>query len=163
MKNDGFPVPSQVSAAELGGHAFFARMEQAFLQRLAPFAKQQFWEKETYLAHEGERAHAFYLIQSGLVSIETFEPGRKQLFIQTLHENDVVGWSWILPPHEWVFDARALTVVRGISLDAQGVRQAMEQDHELGFQVLERLLRVMAARIKSSRLQLLDLFAQSRR
>src|SRR5208282_1310540 len=89
-----------------------------------------------YLAREGEPAQAFYLIQSGHVGIGTHLGERGEVPIQTLGAGSVVGWSWLLPPHEWQFDARAVDTVEGLLLDAAWLREQCAQDHELGYHLL---------------------------
>jgi hypothetical protein len=71
--------------------------------------------------------------------------------IQTLGPGDVVGWSWLLPPYLWQFDARADGVVEGLVFDATWLRDQCEQDHELGYHLLKQLLAVVGSRLVACR------------
>ena len=58
------------------------------------------------LFREGEPADTFYLCVTGAVALEVHAPGGPPLVIETLHEGDTVGWSWLFPPYRWHFDGR---------------------------------------------------------
>ena len=75
---------------------------------------------------------------------------------------DVIGWSWLYPPHLAHFDVIALDPVRTVAIDAQALRDACAADHNLGFEITYRLGRVVAARLEATRLQLMDIYGRHR-
>jgi hypothetical protein len=77
--------------------------------------------------------------------------------VQTVGPGEVVGWSWVVPPHRWQFEARARDAVSGIVFDAAWLREQCESDHQLGYFLLQHLVTVLAGRLAATRLQLLDL------
>jgi CRP-like cAMP-binding protein len=93
------------------------------------------------------------------VAIELPIPARPVLPIQTLGEGDVLGWSWLYPPHKWQFGARALEPTKAIVFDATRLRARCETDHELGYELMKRFAHVMTQRLTATRLQLLDVYA----
>ena len=78
--------------------------------------------------------------------------------IQTLGPDDVVGWSWLLPPHEWDFDVRAIDRVEALRFDAGWLREQCEQDYKLGYHLLKQLLSVVASRLGACRLIQMDIY-----
>ena len=42
----------------------------------------------------------------------------------TLHDEDVLGWSWLFPPYRWHLDARALAPVRALGFDGACLRRS---------------------------------------
>ena len=46
--------------------------------------------------------------------------------IETLHDGDLLGWSWLFPPYRTVFDARALGDVRTVAFDGACLRGKCE-------------------------------------
>jgi CRP/FNR family cyclic AMP-dependent transcriptional regulator len=145
-------------AGVLSRHAFLHGLRAGHIKTLAGLARPVAVAVGQCLVREGDQADAFYLLELGRVAIEVNAPGRGVLRIQTLEGGDIVGWSWLLPPHRWHFDARALEPVRALALDAKKLRALCEGDHELGFQLLRRLVAVMAGRLAATRLQLLDVY-----
>jgi hypothetical protein len=67
---------------------------------------------------------------------------------------EVVGWSWLVPPHRWRFHCKASGAVRGLSFDASWLRDRCEKNHELGYHVLKELIGVLASRLAATRLEL---------
>jgi len=142
----------------LAGHAFLDGLSEPHRMRLASAAKPFRTAPGEYLARQGEPAHAFYLIQSGQVGIGTHLGERGAVPIQTLGAGDVVGWSWLLPPHDWQFDARAVDTVEGLLFDAARLREQCAQDHELGYHLLKQLLAVVSSRLAACRIHKLDIY-----
>jgi CRP/FNR family cyclic AMP-dependent transcriptional regulator len=139
-------------------HAFLEALSEQHRMRLASGVNPFRAAPGEYLAREGEPAQAFYLIQSGHVGIGTHLGKGGTAPIQTLGPGDVVGWSWLLPPYQWQFDARAIDSVQGLVFDAAWLRDQCEQDHELGYHLLKQLLTVVSGRLAACRIQQLDIY-----
>jgi len=139
--------------------AFFQDFDDATLNLIVPHVTARTFEAGQYILHDGECADTFYLLRHGTVAIELAAPPRGRLVLQTLTEGDLLGWSWLVPPYRWSFDARAVSLVRCLGLDARRLRTLCEQDHDFGYALLQRYVRVMAARLTAARLQMLDLYA----
>jgi CRP/FNR family cyclic AMP-dependent transcriptional regulator len=140
----------------LAVHPFCLGLSDTALHQLANLAGFQEFATGSFLVKESQAAACFILIQSGRASIEIHSPRRGSIPIQSIGPGEVIGWSWLVPPHEWHFDARALEPVRAIVLDGSGLRQLCQVNHEIGSQVYQRLLGVLAGRLSATRLQLLD-------
>lgn len=144
--------------AILAGHPFFEGMTPAHLAAVADCATGVRFEAGEKIFHEGEEARNFYLISHGRVAIEIHAPQRGGLTVQTLEAGEILGWSWMIPPYQWRFDARAVGMVRAISLDGRSLREKCEADHDLGYELFRRMTRVIAGRLEATRVQLLDLY-----
>jgi CRP/FNR family cyclic AMP-dependent transcriptional regulator len=57
-----------------------------------------------------------------------------------------------------MFDARALELTRAIALDGKCLRQKCDEDHELGYELMKRIVQVAEQRLQAARLQLLNLY-----
>jgi CRP/FNR family transcriptional regulator, cyclic AMP receptor protein len=149
-------------AEVLGTHPFFYGMAAEHLDVLATCATAaDFATGETIFA-SGDSADACYLVLDGDVALELVAPGRGPHVIQTLHSGDVLGWSWLVEPYRWMFDAQALTAVRAIRFDAQCLRSAKENDPALGFDLLRRFVVVIVDRMQAARMQLMDIYGAPR-
>lgn len=111
-----------------------------------------------YLMREGAHADQFHVIRHGSVALETFAPHRGALKIETLHEGDLLGWSWLVPPYRTALDARALEVTRTVTFDGKCLRGKCEADHDLGFDLMRRFMAVTVERLQATRLRLLDVY-----
>lgn len=139
-------------------HPFFRELSEAHRRLIAGCASNANFAAGDYLFREGQRADQFYMLRHGKVAVEVFAGQRGPLVVQTLEQGDILGWSWIVPPHTWRFDARAVELTRTVSLDAECLRGKIEADHELGYQLLRRFAGVMTERLEAARLQLLDMY-----
>jgi CRP-like cAMP-binding protein len=146
--------PETVSA--LGDHPFFRSMRPELLAKLASCAQWVTVTAGQHLGREQDSAQAFYLIRSGRVAIEVQAAERSPVRLQTLGPGEIVGWSWLVPPHRWQFDALVVDAVQLLVLDAVRLRRLCEEDTELGYQLLQRLVRVVAHRLAATRRQLLS-------
>jgi CRP-like cAMP-binding protein len=139
-------------------HPFFAGMKPDDLALIAGCARNARFDAGEYLCREGSPAREFYLVRSGSVSLELHAPGRGTLVLQTISEGEILGFSWLMPPHVWMFDGRASQATRVLAFDGACLRGKCEEDTRLGYNLMKRVARVMIERLQSLRLQLADVF-----
>ena len=140
------------------GHPFFKDLDKKYITLVTGCASNVRFDGGKFIFREGEEAHQFYLIRQGKVAIEIFTPDRGHIVIETLDEGNILGWSWLIPPYQWHFDARALEATRAIALDGKCLRKKCEEDHDFGYEFLKRFADIMEQRLSASRIQLLDLY-----
>jgi len=144
----------------LSGHPFFEELAAAHLELIVGCASNVRFDAGQFLFHTGEEANEFFLIRAGRIALEVAPPGRTPLVVQTLGEGDILGWSWLIPPYHWVFDARAIEPTRAIALDGKCLRAKCESDHDLGYELLKRFAHIMEQGLQAARLQLLDVYGK---
>ena len=132
-------------------HPFIQGLSDHHRMRLASGVNPFKIAAGAYLAREGEPAHAFYLIQKGQVAIGSHLSQAGAMPIETVGPGDVVGWSWLLPPFRWQFDARASADVQGLLFNGAWLREQCEQDYALGYHLLRQLLLTVSRRLVASR------------
>jgi CRP-like cAMP-binding protein len=140
----------------LASHPFMQGLDAPLVRTVAECARRVTASAGQFLGREKEPADAFYLIESGRLGIDIHTPDRGAVRIQTLGPGEIVGWSWLVPPYYWQFDAPILEPLQAIALNAECLRAKCELDHELGYQVLKRLVKVIVTRLAGTRLQILD-------
>ncbi len=136
----------------------FEDMDAEHLELIAGCATNRGFAAGEYLAREGDRAEAFYVIRHGSVALETFVPQGGSLVIETLHEHDLVGWSWLFAPFRTEFDIRAVGVTRTIAFDGACLRGKLEDDPVLGYALMKRFAQVIIERLQATRLRLIDVY-----
>jgi len=143
----------------LAQHPFLKGLEPKYLKLIVGCASNARFNAGQYLFREGEEANQFYMIRQGKVAVQISAAQRGVIAVQTIGEGDILGWSWLIPPYRWRFDARALELTRAIALDGKCLRTKSEEDHDLGYELLKRFSSVIAERLEATRLQLLDVYA----
>lgn len=143
-------------------HPFLAGMTESHLELITGCASNVVFKAGEFILREGEEADRFFLIRQGKVIVETFIPHKGPLAIRTRSEGEVFGWSWLIPPYKWHFDARAAELTRAISIDGKCLRDKCEEDHDLGYQLMKRFAQIIAERLEATRLQLLDIYGSDK-
>ena len=111
------------------------------------------------LFREGDPEDYLYVVIQGRVAIEMMVPGRGRMRIYTAEPMDVVGWSSVTPVvRRRTAGAQAVLPSCLVRQDAAALRQLCEEDYELGYIVMRRMANVVASRLLTTRLQLLDMF-----
>ena len=142
-------------------HPFLAGMDEKHVKLLVGCASNVVFKAGEYIFREGEEADKFYFIRHGKVLVETFIPQKGPVIIRSRHEGEIFGWSWLVPPYKWHFDARAVELTRAIALDGKCLRGKCEEDHDLGYEIMKRFALIIAERLEATRLQLLDIYGNS--
>lgn len=155
MNNDGV-------RGSLAAHPFLAGVAPQVVDRLAEIARFERFASDSWLVRQGRPADQFHLVVEGCGAIEVSAVGRDPLVIATVHAGEVLGWSWMFPPHEWHFDVLATEHTKTIAVDAVALRTLCTADHELGFEIIQRLAGVVVARLEATRLQLIDVYGHDR-
>ncbi len=147
----------KIDTALLAAQPFLKGLSQAQLEVLSNNAMEVEFEAGKTLFTEGLAANRFYIILQGAVALES-NPGKKAAppeLIQTIGAGDVLGWSWLFPPYQWNFDARAVKPTKAIIFFASTLRELCENDHHLGYELMKRVTQVVISRLQSTRRQLL--------
>jgi len=146
----------------LAEHPFFAGLEPAYLQLLVGCASNVRFDAGQTIFREGEEANQFFLIRHGKVALDIYAAERGSITIETLDEGDILGWSWLVPPYFWQFDARAVELTRAVALDGKCLRKKSEEDHDLAYELLKRFVHIIEQRLQATRLQLLNVYEPRR-
>jgi CRP-like cAMP-binding protein len=144
-------------AENLATVPFFEGMPQKDLDFISGCARNVAFQKEQFLLLEGKSADTFYVLRHGQVALEV-EAGNKTVVIQTVGEGQVVGWSWLVPPYTWHYDARAVAPVSALAFDAVCVRQKCEDDPAFGYEMFQHLTQLIVQRLMATRIQLIDVY-----
>ncbi len=142
----------------LKDHHFFKGLDAPYIATIAGCGKNVVFKKGALISRQGESADVFYIIRAGRVAIDIQAPGQGSITIETLHEGDIFGFSWIIPPYIWRFDSRAVEETHAVALDGKCLRGKCEKDHDMGYALLKKFSTVLAQRLEMTRLQLLDIY-----
>jgi CRP/FNR family cyclic AMP-dependent transcriptional regulator len=142
----------------LGDLPFFAGLPAETIELISGCAVNvHFGEDEQIIAEDAPADH-FFLLRTGKVAIEIDTPRKGPKTIETLGVGQLLGVSWLVPPHRWTFSARAVESTSAIAIDAACLRSKCDDDPALGYEMLKRFSVLVRDRLQSTRLQLLDLY-----
>jgi len=139
---------------------WFQVMTESHFNKMLGIAKVFKFEPGQVIFREGDKEDYYYVVLEGRVAIEITVPGRGRMRILTADPMDDVGWSSVTPVvRQRTAGARAVLPSRMVAFDATELRKLCDEDHDFGYYVYRRLANVVAGRLMTTRLQLLDMFA----
>lgn len=142
----------------IAGLALFQGMKPEHIALIAGCASNVRYEAGQFAGLAGDPADCFWIIRQGRMALEMHAPDRGTITIDTTGEGEIAGFSWLLPPYRLRFDVHALTATRALLIDGRCLRAKFEQDHELAAAMLGRFSTLMAERLESLSLQLMDVY-----
>jgi CRP-like cAMP-binding protein len=147
----------------VAGHPFASGLSPAEVDAIAVGAHVVDLAAGQHLFREGRAAEQAFLVTHGHIGIELHLPHRGAAAVSTVGPGELLGWSWLMPPHVWRFDATARSAARVVALDAGTVRAACDRDPVLDHRITRQVIATMTARLEAARHQLLDLYGHDHR
>lgn len=141
----------------LAEHPFTDGFDAAHIAALAELTGEVTVAAGQFVFRHAQPAGTLYLVTGGDVALEIAPPGGAPLILETLHAGDALGWSWLYPPYQWHLDARAVTDVTALAVDAVGLRQLFTLDPTFGLEVTWRIGGLVVDRLHHARQQLTSL------
>ncbi|MEU8617755.1 cyclic nucleotide-binding domain-containing protein [Streptomyces sp. NPDC048623] len=126
---------------------------------LMKYAQRRDFEPGERLFTEGGAADRFWIVRTGTVLLDAEVPGGTHAVVDRADAGEPVGCSWLFAPYRWQLGAEAMTPVRADEFDAATVRMLMDADPAFGSALGHFVGRVLAHRLRSARIRLLDRYA----
>ena len=141
-------------------HPFFEGLRPSHVHLLEECASFERFGMEQDIFREGQPADRFYIVHQGRVALQTFVPRTGAATVQTIEAGGALGWSWLYPPYEWRFTARAVEPVEAVAFDAVSLREKAAENHDFGFVLLLRVGRVMLETLQGTRRKLVEFYVR---
>lgn len=140
----------------LAGQAFFQGLSSEAIDFLAANAKPRQLEEGEILFERGQPADRFYLLRSGRITVGVPAIEGPSLEVQSLGADEVLGWSWLIAPYKWNFQARAKQATEVLEFDGKAARERCESDPRFGYEVLKRFSSLMSERLEAARTKMME-------
>jgi CRP-like cAMP-binding protein len=143
-------------SAQVAASSLLAGLAPDIIAFLVAHARVRRLEDNEVVFHYGERANRFYLVTKGRVSVEVAAIEGPSLRLQELAPGAVLGWSWLIPPNRWSFQARATTAAEVIEFDGDAVLAQCETNPAFGYALLKRFSALMSERLQRARERMVE-------
>lgn len=149
----------KTKAAGLLEATWFAEgMAPDVLDTLAAIGRVADYAEGAVIVRADEPCPALGVIVHGRIAIRPPVAGSIGRTILTLEDGDIFGWSAVLPGSTATSTAVAITPTRAILIEREDLACALDSDPQVAAAVYRRVLRAVAPRLQSTRMQLLDLY-----
>jgi len=132
---------------------FFRNLEECDLQKVTDLCQSADFEIGMPIFQQGDVGDRLYVIVDGMVDLQrsvTLSDRKGEVVIEKLGRNRVLGcWSTLLnEPHILMASAVCQKPTKVIVFKGSKLRQLMEKEATLGFNILERLCFLLRDRIE---------------
>ena len=140
----------------LSAHEFFSEFSDDSLKFLCECSSTREIKKGQILFLQGEHADKFYVVRSGLISIQMPAIMGPALEIQAVDEDQVLGWSWLISPYQWNFQTKAEEDSELLQFDGVAILARCEQEPKFGYELLKKFAGLMSVRLNAARQKMMD-------
>jgi CRP-like cAMP-binding protein len=145
----------------LKGFPFFTGLSEAELKSISSIADEASFQQGDFVFREDSRARTLFLLLDGWVDIviNTDARGDRYELMMTLTPGDVFGCSTIVEPYLYTASAMCVSPVRALRFKGADLLALFEIDFHFRCIMMKNICRVVANRLRTTRLQLLSLVA----
>jgi CRP/FNR family cyclic AMP-dependent transcriptional regulator len=137
---------------------FGAELAPQTQERLVKLGGIADFEPDEIVVREGDVSDTLGILLSGRLALQLMVPGQGMVTIMSVEPGDIFGWSSVLQGMQTQSTVVASELSQALVLDGPKLRAALREDHALAASLYPRVLAAVARRLRSTRLQLLDLF-----
>lgn len=130
------------------------------LQMLADMGVMQHYSSQTTIFQENSLHRTFYLVVEGTIALDIHLPRRIPKRILTVGAGEILAWSAILSDGRMTTSAATLAPTQVIAWPASQLLKLCEDNHEIGFLIMQRIAQALSRRLTATRLQLLDMYEE---
>lgn len=135
---------------------FFAGIKDDYLDFLVKNARFASADSGECLFRQGQPARHFYLMLSGEVSVGVPAIQGPVLQLQELEGGQMIGWSWLIDPYRWDFQASVISAAEFVEFNGEAILAHCEDDNAFGYDLFKRFTGLMSERLTSARRKMMD-------
>ena len=133
--------------------ACFRELSDAQLEAIAEITTAVCYPPGYVLFEEGKPGEHLFFLRKGNVDVLYNIGEEGQVHVDNVTGEEIVGCSALIAPHLYSATEKSLTEVEVLDIDANSLRELMENDHDLGFALQSQIIRVLMDRILDLRLR----------
>jgi CRP-like cAMP-binding protein len=168
MSDHAAPDPSRTGSPALSkdeliqylqSHTVFSDLGSDALGVLVDHAEEKSVAAGDLLFKQDDTAENIFILIDGAIEVEVPSIMGPALVVQTLGKDDVLGWSWLIPPYRWAFEAKATQDSKVLAFDGRSLLQYCEEHTNFGYELMKRFTALMSERLHAARLKMMDNWA----
>jgi CRP-like cAMP-binding protein len=137
-------------------HKFAQGLTDSQVATLAEMAEEVTFEDNEVILETGQRSTSFYLLTAGSVAVE-LRAATYVVCVEALGPGQLFGWSALLDHQDTLFQVRAREHTTALRLDGARLKAACQVDSQLGNEVRQRALQVVAGRVRATEIRFAEM------
>ena len=132
------------------------------LQKLDSISREETFEAGRYIFREGDPAQCLHVVEEGKVQLQmkitaaTQQQAVQQTTLEVITGGRMFGWSALIKPHVFTGSAQAVDKCKVVTIDGTKLRELMDSDPRVGYEIMCRLSEVVANTLDSARQMLVS-------
>jgi len=123
---------TSAAMTELDGMPLLAPLSHTHRAALAGISTREDFDPGTRLFEQGTPADRCWILIKGCAVVDSDTPGKGRMAVQSVGPGELLGWSWLLPPHRWHFGATVVSPTTAVVVDTGELRKLADADPVLG-------------------------------
>lgn len=125
------------------------------LQKIAllPSARLRNAKAGTVIFREGEEARTLYVLDEGRVMLTmklSSGRGSREEVVDVVTKGGIFGWSVLVTPYILTRSAKCIVSCKLLSIDGEELREFLNKEPRIGYEILQGLVRVVASRLRDT-------------
>ena len=130
-------------------HSFVEGLTDEQVSRLAALTTEVAFDEDQIILADRDPSSGFFFLIAGSVAIE-LRTARYSVCVQALGPGQIFGWSALLDRQGTLFQVRAREQTKALRIDGEPLKALCRNDPQLGMDILQRTLRVVASRVRAT-------------
>jgi CRP-like cAMP-binding protein len=119
-------------------------------------AEEVTFEDDELILEAAQRSTSFYLLIAGSVAVE-LRAATYVVCVEAIGSGKLFGWSALLDHQDTLFQVRARERTTALRLDGARLKAACQADSQLGNEVRQRALQVVAGRVRATEIRFAEM------
>jgi len=130
----------------------FEQLNDTDLDSITSISRSREYEAGATIFTEKGLAEELYIVEKGKVALQmqlslSHPQLSKKVTVDIVTQNEVFGWSVLVAPYKYTLSAVCLEHTRVTATDGIKLRSLIQNNHRLGYEVLNQLIKVVASRL----------------
>ena len=143
----------------LVSHPIFTELTPEHLKILTQYAREKAIAKDELLFKQDDKAEQFFVVRKGSITVKVPSIYGPPLEVQTIGPDEVLGWSWLIAPYTWAFEATADSESQVLVFDGISVLSECEKQPEFGYALMKQFAGLMSERLAQARIKMMESWA----
>jgi len=136
--------------------SLFFGLNDSELEKIVGMTQEKEFEAGASIFSAGDSANDLYVIEEGRVAIQMALPktlgyAARRITVDVVSKNEIVGWSAIVEPYRYTFNAMCMQHTIALSINAAKLKALLRDNSVLDTQVMKGLIKILAAGLNDAR------------
>lgn len=149
-----------ISPELLRRYPVFGSLDDEQLKKVSMITEEEIVEKRKTIFNEGDPANILYILVEGAVDLfyhseEEYHPKNiKEFSVGEINPGEIFAISALIEPYELGATARTAQDCRMIKVDAIELRKLCQQDQNMAYKCMQKVIKALLERLMYARVQL---------